>query len=65
MEPQEVVRKLKKSPATRLSTRNVRTMCCGLFDDRHLVTDVRKTALIDSELEIFDMDIALLLNERL
>ena len=40
----------KKTPALRMGTWNVRSMCPGLEEDLQKVNNARKTAIIDREL---------------
>ena len=47
----------KKTPALRMGTWNVRTMCPGLDNDLQQISDARKTAIIDRELSRLDMNI--------
>ena len=58
-------KKIKKTPALRLASWNVRTMCPGLTDDLQQVDDARRTAVIDRELARLNIDIACLQETRL
>ena len=49
----------------RLATWNVRTMCPGFSTDLTNIDDVRKTAVIDAELDRLNIDIAGLQETRL
>ena len=51
--------------ALRIASWNVRTMCPGLSDDLTRIEDARKTAIIDRELSILNVDIASLQETRL
>ena len=55
----------KKSPALRLASWNIRTMCPGIYNDLPLTEDMRKTAIIDKELSRLNIDIACLQETRL
>ena len=55
----------KKMPALRIASWNVRTMCPGLSNDLQQINDSRKTAIIDSELDRLNIDIATLQETRL
>ena len=55
----------KKMPALRIASWNVRTMRPGLSNDRQQINDSRKTAIIDSELDRLNIDIAGLQETRL
>ena len=54
-----------RTPALRVATWNVRTMCSGLSDDLQLINETRKTAIIDRELERLKIDIAALQETRI
>ena len=54
-----------KTPALRLGTWNVRTMCPGLNEDHQQIEDARKTAIIDRELSRLNYDIVALQETRL
>ena len=51
--------------ALRAASCNVRTMCPGLSNDLRQINDSRKTAIIDSELDRLNIDIATLQETRL
>ena len=57
--------KESKPPVLKLATRNVRTMCPGLYDDLQQINDARKTAIVDRELKRLNIDIAALQEMRL
>ncbi|XP_018026545.1 uncharacterized protein LOC108681971 [Hyalella azteca] len=54
-----------ESPPLRISSWNVRTMRTGLSDDLRVISDFRKTAVIDRELHRLNVDIAALQETRL
>ena len=58
-------KKAKKMPARRIASWNVRTMRPGLSNDLQQINDSRKTAIIDSELDRLNIDIATLQETRL
>ena len=58
-------KKAKKMPALRIASWNVRTMRTGLSNDLQQINDSRKTAIIDSELDRLNIDIATLQETRL
>ena len=62
--PNNTKLKLKKPPAMRLATWNVRTMSPGLSEPQE-VNDARKTAIIDNELSRLNIDVACLQETRL
>ena len=55
----------KKMPALRIASWNVRTMRPGLSNDLQQINDSRKTAIIDSELDRLNIDIATVQETRL
>ena len=63
--PRNKKTKDKKTPALRLASWNVRTMCPGITADLQLIDDARKTAIIDRELARLNIDIACLQETRL
>ena len=52
-------------PALRIASWNVRTIRPGLSNDLQQINDSRKTAIIDSELDRLNIDIATLQETRL
>ena len=57
-------KKAEKMPALRIASWNVRTMRPGLSNDLQQINDSRKTAIIDSELDRLNIDIATLKETR-
>ena len=53
-------KRIKKLPALRIANWNVRTMCTGLTDDLQSINNACKTAIIDTELDMLNTDIACL-----
>ena len=49
--------RIKKIPALRMASWNVRTMLTGLTDDLQSIDNARKTAVIDMELDRLNIDI--------
>ena len=55
----------KKLPALRIASWNVRTMRPSLSNDLQKINESRKTAIVDSELDRLNIDIATLQETRL
>ena len=63
--PPDKQKNAMKMPALRIASWNVRTMRPGLSNDLQQINDSRKTAIIDSELDRLNIDIATFQETRL